>query len=263
MGTMNDRHALQQVALLDTNTLHYVGLYLKYARERILFPFGEECAKAAAIENVNEFAEAELKRSLNRGLQVIDLLSTLDVRVEYSPVSELELVTGRTKGKAIMSLAKEGVPDRMWSRFPRETIIRDRIGLNDMAKIKEGINSLAILLAESGVAVKTHAREQTGDALELAKSINGLVYMEPLDSIIYASTLIARADYLFTSDKYLRKTVNLIGRGEGGRYEEINQRLKERVSQITLGTADEVELPSAHEVRADGKTRPPLPSTGS
>ena len=260
---MNDRHALQQVALLDTNALHYVGLYLKYAEERNLFPFGEECAKAAAIENVNKFAEVELKRGLNRGLQVIDLLSTLDVRVEYSPVSELELVTGRTKGKAIMSLAKEGVPDRMWSRFPREAMIRDHVELEDMAKIKEGINGLAILLEESGVAVKTHAREQTGDALELAKSINGLVYMEPMDSIIYASTLIARADYLFTSDRYLRKTVNLIRRGEGDRYEEINQRLKEWVSQITLGTADKVELPSAHEVTADGTTKPSLPFTGS
>lgn len=183
-----------------------------------------------------------------------------DLQVEYSLVSELELIAGKTKGQAIMSLAKEGVPDRMWSRFPQEDLIRDRVRLQDMSRITGSIDELATLLEKSGVALRIHASQRTGDVLDLAKFVNGLVYMEPMDSIIYASTLIAEADFLFTSDKFLRKTVNQIQRGEGDRYSEINTRLSDQVGRMIVRSSDEVELATAHGVTPDGNIRPELPS---
>ena len=262
---MNDRNALQKLAFLDTNTLHYIGIYLEYAKENDLFPRGAKDTakeKEAAAENVNNLAEVDLKKSLKRGLETVYFLSTQDVQVEYAPVSELELLTGKTKGKAIMSAAKEGVPDRMWSRF-REDEIRERVAPTDLADIKYKVDGLTSMLEESGVAVKTSRSDQTSEVLELAKGINGLVYMEAMDSIIYASAIIAQADYLFTADEYLKKTVNYIHGPCGNlHYEEIRRKLQQLVSQIILGNADDVELPRAHTVTADGTIKPNLLVSG-
>ena len=258
---MSKQQGLWEVAFLDTNTLHYIGLYLEHAKEKNLFPFGAESAKSGkddAIEEVNSLAEVDLKRGLKRGLETFDFLSIQDVQVQYATVSELELLNGRTRGKAVVSAAKEGVPDRMWSRIRGEEI-RERISLKDMVETREGIDRLSLLLEESGIAVKTREGGHTRDALELAKNINGLVYVDAMDSIIYANAILARSDYLMTSDDYFRSTVNLIYHGDGEPYEEVNKRLKEFVSQFTFGTASEVELPSGHTIDANGNLKPQLP----
>ena len=259
---MNDSHSLQKVAFLDTNTLHYIGIYLEYAKENDLYPWG---LKETAKKNMNDLSDVDLKKSLKRGIETIDFLSIQDVQVQYAPVSELELLTGRAKGKAILSAAKEGVSDRMWSRF-REEEIRERVGPTDLAGIKDRVDGLTSMLEESGIAVKTSRSDQASDVLELAKDINGLVYMEAMDSIIYANALVIQAAYLLTSDGYLKDTVNHIHNPCGKpHYEKIKQQLQELVGRIILGNADDVELPSAHTVTDKGTLKPDLraPRAGS
>ena len=263
---MSNPSVVQRLAFLDTNTLHYVGIYLEYAKTNNLFPMGaKESAKEkeVAAKNVNNFAEVDLRKSLKRGLETVDFLATQDVHVQYAPISELELLTARTKGQAIMSAAKEGVPDRMWSRF-REDEIRERVTDTDLVDIKEKIDGLTSMLEESGVAIKTGRRDQTREVLDLARGVNGLVYMEPIDSIIYASALLAKADYLFTADGYLKETVNYIyGLRTEPRYEEIRKKLQELISQIILGNSYDVEFPSAYTVTAEGTVQPNFPISGT
>ena len=263
---MNDRRAFQKVAFLDTNTLHYIGIYLEYSKDRDLFPWDFEDAtkeKETAIGIVNNIEEAGLRKSLRKGLETVDLLLTQGIQVQYAPVSELELLTGRTKGRAILSAAEEGVPDRIWSRF-QEKEIRERVGPTELMEIKDKVDRLTSMLEEARVAVKANHSGQTSDALELAKDINGLVYMEAMDSVIYANALVAQAKYLFTADGYLKETVNYIHNPCGKpRYEEIRRQLQKLICQIILGNPDDVELPSAHTVTANGTLSPDLRVPGA
>ena len=258
---MTGKGDFYKVAFLDTNTLHYIGIYLIYAKEKNLFPWNIKnmaSEKEVAINNVNNIAEADLKRSLKRGIETIDFLLTQNIQVQYAPISELELITAKTKGKAIISAANEGIPDRIWSHF-REEEIRERVDTTDLADIKDQVDSLTSLLEDSGVAVDTNNQTQTNQSLVLAKEINGLVYMEAMDSIIYASAILAQAHYLFTADGYLKDTVNYIYNPSGTpRYEKIRQQLQQFVSQIILGNAEDIALPSAHTIAADGILRPDL-----
>lgn len=256
---MTGQSRLHRVAFLDTNTLHYIGIYLIYAKRENLFPWIKNMAneKEVAINNVNNKAESNLKKSLKRGIETVDFLLTQNVQVQYTPISELELITTRTKGKAIISAAQEGVPDRILSRFYEEEI-QELVDTTDLANIKDRVNSLSSMLEESGVAIET--KHQTNESLVLAKEINGLVYVDAMDSIIYASAILAQADYLFTADKYLQNTVNHIHNPSGNpRYENIRQKLQQSVTQIILGKAEDIALPSAHTIAADGKILPPFP----
>ena len=261
---MIEKNGFHKVAFLDTNTLHYIGIYLEYAKGKGLFPWNIEdsaSGKDVAIENVNNKAEANLKKSLKRGIETVDFLLTQNVQVQYAPISELELITTRTKGKEIISAANEGIPDRILSRFYEEEI-QELVDTTDLANIKGRVNSLSTMLEESGVAIET--KHQTNESLELANEINGLVYVDAMDSIIYASAILAQADYLFTADKYLKNTVNDIHNPpDNSRYGKIRQQLQQLVSQIILGNAEDIELPSAHTITADGNPQPDLPISGA
>ena len=133
------------------------------------------------------------------------------------------------------------------------------MGVDDLKQIKEKVDGLTSLLKDSGVAVEMSGSNETRDVLELAKGINGLIYMQAMDSIIYASTLVAKADYLFTSDKYLRNTINRIqglrSSGDTTRDQKIGRQLRQLVS----GTTDKVELPSAHTMTDKGTLEPEIP----
>lgn len=263
---MNQLHAVRNVAFLDTNTLHFIGIYLEYAKRQKLFPWGTQnsaTGKREARAVLDNLHEARLKRNLKRGLETVDFLATQDVEVQYSPISELELLTARTKGKAIVSAAKEGIPDRIWSRFSEEEI-RDRLTPRHLTTIKNNVDSLTSLLEESAVAVRTKPPEQANDVHELAKSINGLIYMEAMDSIIYATALLAQADYLLTADGYVRDTTNHIHNPRGdARYQQVRRKLQRLVQQMILGDADDIQLPSAHTITADGKRDPDLPASAT
>ena len=259
---------LKKVAFLDTNTLHYIGLYLEYAKENTLYPMGEKLTeedKVAAKERVSTLNEKNLKEGLNRGLETVYVLLTKDVETQYAPVSEIELLTGKIRGRAIQIAADEGVPDRMWSDF-REKEISARVGRDDMAEIKMKVDGLSTMLEESGVAVKTDTRERAvKETMDLAKVINGLVYMSAMDSIIYASALVAQADYLFTADEYFRKTVNKIQLPHAkSPYKYIRKQLCQFVRTILFVKIDDDNevLPSAHQVKANGRIDPPLPPSG-
>ena len=252
--------AFKKVAFLDTNTLHYIGLYLEYANENMLYPMDAnrtEKDKMAAKERVNTLNETNLQKRLNQGLETVYVLLSNDVQTQYAPVSELELLTGKTKGRAILIAADEGVPERMWSRI-QESEIRDRVGRDDMAEIKMKVDGLNTMLEDSGVAVKTDTREGANkEVMDLAKVINGLVYMSSMDSIIYASALVAQSDYLFTTDDYLRETVNNIQSPHAKTpYEYIRKQLCQFISKELLINENKLLLPSAHQVLADGQVNP-------
>ena len=222
---MNE-HDRRKVAFLDTNALHYVGTFLNYVRKIGLHFSLEKNTIDRLNECLNIVSEKRLKAGLKMGMNTILFLASEGIQIEYSPVSELELLSGRAKGRAIEKMAKERIPDRMWSRLT-EFEIRDRLVEEDFVDIVTGVVRLENMLSDAGITVTASDAERTRDVLELAKTIAGLVYMGAEDSIIYASAIVAQADYFVTGDRYLRATANLIYNPSGrAPYEMIKGQLQ-------------------------------------
>ena len=251
---MNERQSFRKVVFLDTMALHHTRLCLEYAKEKELqFPKDEQ--KVAMLKNhFGNVQEKPLKESLQTGLETIIRLSTNDVQIEYAPVSELEMLTGIAEGRARINMAEEGIPHRIWSRFS-EKEIRDRIAPEDLATIKARVDELDSMLEESGVTVTRSDSKRTNEVIELAKGIVGLIYMGEIDSIIYASAVVAEADYLVTADSYLRETVNDIRDSKDQRYEGIRRNLSELIKKVMLKTSNEIDLPQAVTVTYNGKLK--------
>ena len=234
------------VVFLDTNALHYIHLYLMYAEEQRLYPFvpGED-AFVEPKEHLDNVQDTSLKSGLQDGLDIVASLSgpDVDVRVEYSPISELELIVGRARGKTTLKLAKEGVPERIWSKNSEE-LINSRLDIEDLRNVKEGVDKIGEKLEKAGIQATSSNPRRTQDVFVLAKEIAGLVYLESADNIIYASAIVAGADYVITRDSYLDRTINRIKTGQHP-YDEVRNRLRPLIAKITLEAPDDVTLPKA------------------
>ena len=231
----------RRVVFLDTNTLHHMHLYLTHASNESLYPFCPSDGTAdEAKARLRTLTPKKLRESLGKGLEVIAELSASDFQVEYSPVSELELIAGRARGRAIETAAKEGIPDRMWTRFCDEEV-GSRLNKEDLEEIGAGIVSLSASLEKAGMSVTVNDPGRTRDVFTLARNIGSLVYLGFADSVIYASALVAEADYLMTFDKYLKKTVNRIRTGSP----DVRKRLLTVMEKIILVDAKNVTLPVA------------------
>ena len=244
---------------LDTNILHYVGLVLDYAEEQNLSwdsSMGDLSGRiSAVVRQVETRGNGATTRSLRQGGQTLKWLIDEDVEVQYSMLSELELLTGRTRGKAIVHAAGEGLPERMWSRFPEEEI-RERIGLREIAKVDKGVSELLKRLEKSGVRIGQMSEPHRAEVPEMARGICGLVYMEPLDGLIYATCLVTQSSYLFTTDRYLRKTVNHIFSGNDSRYVDIRSGLLDLMKKVIGNVSGSLDLPSAHMITVNGHVKP-------
>lgn len=234
---MNNSIDQQPVAFLDTNALHYIDIFMPYAEEL------ESSENPSRIHELECEYGRNYREALMRGKSIAQFISERDLWVEYSPISELELLTGRTRGAAIISMAKEQVPPRMWTRL-RERDIRARVSSEEMANIEASVKKLEENLDKLKVRVIGRTSpEKTRDALEFALEIVGLVYIESVDSIIYASALLADAQHLVTSDSQFRKVINGIKNSPSGRYPEIREKLQDR-ARTFLGRS-EVNFPEA------------------
>ena len=238
--------SLRKVVFLDTNVLHFVGLYLSRAKDRGLFPFGGD--DAAAEKHLSDLTEADLAKSLRKGLNVVSSLRRENPRVEYSTASELELLVGRARGRAIEKAAAEGIPDRMWTRL-RDKDIGKRLRASDLTAVTTTVDGLGHALQEAGIDATVSNVDRARDVLGIAREVMGLVYLSVIDSVIYAEAIAAQADRIISADDYLRKTVNRIRNDAAWR--EARERLQERVAALLSRDPGSVTLPDA--VRVSGK----------
>ena len=235
--------SLRKVVFLDTNVLHFVGLYLSRSKEHGLFPFGGD--EAVAEKHLSSMAEPDLAKSLGKGLRVVMSLRRDDPRVEYSTASELELLAGRAKGKAIEKAATEGVPDRMWSRLG-EKDIAERLRASDFTQIAEGVDGLSSMLQDAGIDATVSNTDRGRDVLAIAKEVMGLVYLSVIDSVIYAEAIAAQADQMISADDYLRRTVHRIKKDVSAK--GTRARLQERVAVLLSRDPGSVALPDSAPV---------------
>lgn len=223
---MSERPTQREVVFLDTNALHYLSLFIGFARDNgfTVTDIGHE----NLARRIDQEDETGYKISLWNGHKIVAFVIRTDAQIEFSHVSMVELLSGRIKGAAILNLAKEGVPERMWSTIS-EIEIRER-SESDLPGIKARVGELPSVLNEWNIVFgASSAKNEAIDVLELAMEVVGLVYMSAADSIVYANAIAARADYLVTGDNYLRRTVNLIHNPSGSeqqRYQQIKQALQ-------------------------------------
>lgn len=241
---MNGGDSLGGIAFLDTNTLHFTDIYLHYSRAQQLDP--SSAADRSIVEHrLTEMENQALRRSIQGGMRTVDWLLSRNLRVEYSPVSELELISGRARGAALLNAAREGIPDRMWTRIS-DADVEGRVSADELRAIDGRFGTLSDRLEALGIRLR-RGEDRAREVWVLARRLAGLVYLSPNDGVIYAGALCAQADYLITSDRYLGNTINGIRSAERPRLRDVRNQVIDmvRTALFALAPAIDVSLPAA------------------
>ena len=211
---------LISVAVVDTMTIHYVGLWLAFAEQHdlpMLPDTDSQSPDSTQILGQMEQKEKHTVNALKRGFHTLSFLTKHQIQMEYCPVSTLELLSGKIRGRAILNASQEAIPERMWSRF-NEKQVHERISIGDLGQAKCNVASIFSKLEDLSGGISRTNPERTDDLLTTAEEVAGLVYVSTIDCVIYASALVAAADYIVTSDDYFKQLVNNIKDPRGTRY---------------------------------------------
>lgn len=216
---MTDRH--QESAFLDTNALHFLGIWKRNAGLA-----HSHQGDYRRLELANE--DQEMEKAIKNGRNIERFCHEKDLRIQYSPISELELQVGLARGRALLMLAKEHAPPRMWSRTVHDEVaINKRLLGEPLAECRRNLESTLRALEDDEPTIDQDRLIHHSQLWALARELGGLVYLDTCDCLIFANTLLAEAKYLITFDRHLKKIVNLIRDSDD--YVEVREALLKQI----------------------------------
>jgi hypothetical protein len=202
----------QPLLFLDTNVVHHTRLYLGFARQHDLLPVGGSTGDPI-VELKKAFDQrSQTFHSFDTGRKIVNYLRGLHdsgARIEYSPVTRLELVCGLLRGKAVLDAANEGIPHRIWNRIDEREIFH-RLSVENYTEVQTDAEGLEDLFQAGGIKLVETDPGRMSEVWRLAQLLLSVVFLDLGDSAVYASSLLAEAEELLTTDSYLHWVANAI-----------------------------------------------------
>jgi len=185
-------------------------LYLGFASQYNLPPV--ESGTGNPDEEIKKIyrGRSQTCNSFITGRKLVDYLlnqCNSGARIEYSPVTKVELVCGQLKGMAMLDAADEGIPHRMWNRIDEFEII-DRLRAEVYQEVQQSISEIENQLRSAGIDIFEADPERMKLVWSMALQVLGFVFLDLGDCAVYASALLAEADEIITGDRYFRYVVN-------------------------------------------------------
>lgn len=240
------------VFFIDTNALHYASLYLRFAKRENTFPYAGD--ETAGDEHIRQARLGLSSKDLVQGRKLVSYLRQkcqLGAEIEYSPITFLEMMCGVLRGKAVVSAAGEGIPNRMWSRMGEGEIV-GRLADQAYREAHEAVDGLVDEFSGVGVDIGQTANQRLPDIWHLARRVLSVVFLDVQDCLVYSSAVLAEAESLLTTDGHLRKVTNAMENPGAApqdfdpvRFVRAKGHVVDWVAQLVGIREDEVRLPTA------------------
>jgi len=252
---------------LDTNALHYMFSYLRYAKDLGLPPYKEK--------NWDEVKEA-LRNKLPRKIAdyIMNGAKTLAFLQKQTQEQEAAIYTSRFAKSEILCGSLEGLAH---ARFAREGAIyrmRQRLGtLSELVSmyleasdsevvIKEWDKMLSLLKEQGRVPIELTENDTNFKQIaDISEFLQSRVFIDVLDSWMYGCALAVGAEQIITFDSYFKKLINKLDNPSGDEdwkivKEELLYRLQMVLDRVDVKTSDvnaeiEIPLPSVKDLPRD------------
>jgi len=220
MKVLKDKNIVSQEQItrptlfLDTNALHYMFSYLRYAKELDLPPY----RKRGQNEIRNTLRTKLPKGIVNHVMKGATTLAFIqkqtqdqDAAVYTSRFAKSEILYGSLEGLAHARLAREGTIYRMRQRLgtlselvsmyletsDSENVVRE---WDEMLSLLERKDKISIEFAEEDINFRQIA--------DIAEFLQSKVFIDVLDSWMYGCALVLQAEQIITFDNYFKKLIN-------------------------------------------------------
>ena len=228
---------------MDTNALHYVRLCLSHAKQHGLYPFGKRpIGWQELMESFDTVSPQRRRENMQTGVKILQFLEGQRAQIEFSPMSDIELAAGLIRAKALLYAARDGSPHRMFTSMLASEIA-NTVSAADMQEVGAEVDRLPELLERLDITVTSSDPGAGSDTLRVAAQLTRIRYMEPADAVILVGAILAQADYLITSDRYLRSTANKLRDSRDQPFASARSQLRDIVANVLNCAPDEVILP--------------------
>ena len=201
---------------LDTNALHYMSSYLRWAGKENLPPF----QGGVTIEQIGNTLRQHMPKSIaDKLLDGAKTLAFLQQEVDQheaaiytSRFAKAEVIYGVLEGQAHARMAREGLPYRMRQRAGvLSELVSMYLGSQDYKQVIAEWDNLLSLLEDRGDIKVSYVEEKEGvfsEIAEVAEFLQSRIFMDVVDSWMYAGALVMQAERIITFDRYFRRVIN-------------------------------------------------------
>jgi len=203
---------LRPTIFLDTNALHYMSSYLRWAERENLPPFQGGVTFEQAQNILRQRMPKVVSDNLLNGAKTLahlqQQLKEHDPDIYTSRFAKAEVIYGVLEGRAYARMAREGLPFRMRQRARSELVSMYLESEDYRQVVGEWDNFLNLLQDKGGIVVLyVEDIEDFSRIAEVAEFLQSRIFMDVVDSWMYACALVTQAERIITFDTYFRKRV--------------------------------------------------------
>ncbi len=239
----------RQTVLVDTNAVHFLMVYLSYARCHGLAPFGSQREwddiRASLPTTMPDSRKSHYQKGY-RTLGYLQKLSDEDSRILISPFTKLELLHGLIEGRVHLRLSEGGMPYRMRQKLLEvNELVNYNLHIEDCDSIQNELTSFKDALSDciNGKIDMANVQGHLKEIISLCQVIQSVIFIEPLDCLIYSNSLIVEADLVVSYDKFLKTTISRIAEPETENNIELKSLWQEAQSKIRKALAGIISVP--------------------
>ena len=206
---------LRPTIFLDTNALHYISSYLRLARGKRLPPFESGKNYEQVRVSLRRSVPQSIADMLLRGAETLAFLqqqvNEQDAVIYTSRFAKAEVIYGVLEGQAHARMAREGLPYRMRQRAGvlSELVSMYLRGQHYKQVIGEWDGFLTELHTQGAIQIE-YAEDNTdfSQIAEVAEFIQSRIFIDVIDSWMYACALVMQAERIITFDSYFKRVIN-------------------------------------------------------
>ncbi len=218
----NTQNDFRPTIFLDTNALHYMSSYLRWAKQKNWPP----CQGKVTLNEVQDTLIKNMPKNLAEWiLQGAKTLSFLQQQVDEqeadiytSRFAKAEVIYGVLEGQAHARMAREGFPYRMRQRVGvLSELVSMYLESQDYQQVVGEWDDFLDLLKDKG-NIRVLYVEDKADFFriaEVAEFLQSRIFMDVVDSWMYACALVMQAEGMITFDGYFRRVIGMLYNPQG------------------------------------------------
>ncbi len=207
---------------LDTNALHYMSSYLRWAQRKNLPPFQSGVTFEQVRNTLRQHMPKSIADLLLHGAKTLAFLqqqvNDQDAAIYTSRFAKAEVIYGVLEGQAHARLAREGLPYRMRQRMGvLSELVSMYLDSQDYQQVVGEWDDFLDRLKNNGHITVSYVEDEEDFSriAEVAEFLQSRIFMDVVDSWMYACALVMQAEEIITFDGYFKRVINRLHNPQG------------------------------------------------
>jgi len=259
-STVHRGRITRPTLFLDTNALHYMFSYLRYAKKLDLPPYRKRRCGEIKETLRSKMPKGIVKYFMN-GAKTLAFLQKQtqdeDAAVYTSHFTKSEILCGSLEGIVHVRLAQEGIIYRMRQRLRTiSELVSMYLEASDYEDVVREWDEMISLLEEKDRIIINFAEDDDNfrQIANISEFLQSKIFMDVLDSWMYSCALVVQADQIITFDEYFRKVINnLANPSEDEDWKNLRSEMFHHLQELFGGidTKIGISLPDAKDLPRD------------